>query len=228
MYSSVSGNVGIGAAPPTEKLDVAGTVNMTGFKMNTGSSAGYDLTSDGSGVGTWQEAPGGEIDGSGTANYIPKFTSSTTLGNSIVYEAGAGIGIQTPAPTHTLDVNGNARIRNLPPGGGNTVVADGSGALWRSVSSRRYKENIRVLGVDPDKVFQLTPVRFNWKTMDLEDVGLIAEDVHQVIPDLVTYDNEGRPDGVKYDRLAIYLLEVVKAQQERISALEKEVAELTE
>lgn len=51
IYSSVSGNVGIGAASPTEKLDVAGTVKMSGFMMAPSASAGYVLTSDGSGVG---------------------------------------------------------------------------------------------------------------------------------------------------------------------------------
>jgi hypothetical protein len=49
-----SGNVGIGTAAPAAQLDVAGTVQMTGFKMPTDPSDGYVLTSDGSGVGTWQ------------------------------------------------------------------------------------------------------------------------------------------------------------------------------
>ena len=54
-----SGGVGIGKANPAEQLDVAGTAQMTGFKMPTGSSNGYILTSDASGVGTWQEAAAG-------------------------------------------------------------------------------------------------------------------------------------------------------------------------
>ena len=52
------GKVGIGTASPAEKLDVAGTAQMTGFKMPTDASSGYVLTSDASGVGTWQEATG--------------------------------------------------------------------------------------------------------------------------------------------------------------------------
>ena len=52
-------NVGIGTETPTEMLDVAGTVQATGIKMPTGASNGYVLTSDGSGVGTWQEAADG-------------------------------------------------------------------------------------------------------------------------------------------------------------------------
>jgi len=54
--------VGIGTTSPTERLDVAGTAQMTGFKMPTGASNGYVLTSDASGVGTWQSAVGGDND----------------------------------------------------------------------------------------------------------------------------------------------------------------------
>ncbi|MCK4223593.1 MAG: hypothetical protein KAX39_00330 [candidate division Zixibacteria bacterium] len=55
----LTGNVGIGTAGPAEKLDVVGTTRMTGFKMPTDAADGYVLTSDPSGVGTWQEAVGG-------------------------------------------------------------------------------------------------------------------------------------------------------------------------
>jgi hypothetical protein len=49
----MTGNVGIGTFPQY-KLDVAGTAQMTGFKMPTDANAGYVLTSDASGIGTWQ------------------------------------------------------------------------------------------------------------------------------------------------------------------------------
>ncbi len=65
--------------------------------MPTGASAGHVLTSDATGVGTWQAAPGG-VGGGGTAGYLPKFASATTLGNSALYETSAiGLGTTTPA-----------------------------------------------------------------------------------------------------------------------------------
>jgi hypothetical protein len=54
-------SVGIGTDSPQERLDVAGTASLTGFKMPTGASDGYVLTSDGSGTGTWQAASAGDF-----------------------------------------------------------------------------------------------------------------------------------------------------------------------
>jgi len=53
------GNVGIGTAYPTSKLDVSGTVEANGLKITTSPQSGYVLTSDASGNGTWQPAAGG-------------------------------------------------------------------------------------------------------------------------------------------------------------------------
>jgi hypothetical protein len=106
-----NGNVGIGTTSPSQKLDVNGTVQMTGFKLTTGVSNGYILTSDASGVGTWQAATAG-VTGSGTANYIPKFTAGTTLGNSLIYETGGNVGIGTTSPGANLEVKNIIRINS--------------------------------------------------------------------------------------------------------------------
>jgi hypothetical protein len=55
-------------------------------------------------------AGGTLITGSGSANYISKWTSASTLGNSIIYDNGTNVGIGTISPAYKLDVSGDARI----------------------------------------------------------------------------------------------------------------------
>jgi hypothetical protein len=143
------------------------------------------------------------------------------------------VGIGKRYPAYTLDVNGKAAVREMEhvtwgstciiqPLGGDAT----GGEICKETSSKRYMENIGKFKPDPSLLLQLEPVSFNCKTTGHQDIGLMAEEVDEVLPDLVVKDGEGRPDLVRYDRIAIYLLEIVKNQQERISALEKEVAQL--
>ena len=118
--------------------------------------------------------------------------------------------------------NYNFTINNLAETGtGNSVNIDASGNLFEDASSIRYKKDVADLEVDTAKVLELNPVSFRYKRNDQEDIGLIAEDVNEIIPDLVNYDKEGLPNGVKYDRISVYLLEIIKEQQERINSLEE-------
>lgn len=115
-----------------------------------------------------------------------------------------------------------------------SVWMDGAGRFGRSVSSRRYKENIEPAEINVDDVLALEPVTYNLKRdPDGErELGLIAED-STAVPWLVQYDVdrdedgqpiEGaveRPETVRYEQgLTVALLAVVKSQAARLDALE--------
>jgi len=129
-----------------------------------------------------------------------------------------------------VEINGKVKIKDFYTGDGedyNVQVRWPEGDLVRVTSSQRYKKDITDLHVEPEAVCQLRSVRFRWKESGGADIGLIAEEVDQVISDLVIYDEEGRPDAVKYDKVALYLLEVVKelkaeneSLKQRLEALE--------
>jgi len=101
-----TGSVGIGTTTPQGKLDVVG-----GFvRSDTGFCIGTSC------ITSWPG--GGGVSGSGTTNYIAKWTGSTSLGNSIIYDNGTNVGIGTTAPGQKLTVAGNIdvtgnRILNL-------------------------------------------------------------------------------------------------------------------
>ncbi len=98
IYNNGS-NVGIGTSSPGAKLEVNGQVKVTGGIPGSGKV----LTSDAAGLATWQ-TPGSGMGGSGTSNYVPKFTASNALGNSQLYDDGTYIGIGTSAPISKLSL----------------------------------------------------------------------------------------------------------------------------
>jgi len=68
---------------------------------------------------------GGTVTGSGTTNYVPKWSSSTALGNSVVYDDGTNIGIGTTSPTNKLHVVGNILATGslaIQAGGSDTIL----------------------------------------------------------------------------------------------------------
>lgn len=96
---------GIGTTSPTEKLDVAGGVrvgNTTNTNDGTIRWTGTDF--EGRKSGAWVSLTGGSISGSGTTNYISKWTSASSQGNSLLYDNGINVGIGSASPTYTLDV----------------------------------------------------------------------------------------------------------------------------
>ena len=95
-----------------------------------------------------------------------------------------------------------------------TISADDNGER----SSRRWKTNIRPLD-GLDLVRQLRGVRYHWKESGIPDVGLIAEEVGTVVPEVVTYAPNGEDaESVNYAKLVALLIEAVKTQQAQIEA----------
>jgi hypothetical protein len=63
------------------------------------------------------------VTGTGTTNYIPKFTSSSAIGNSQIFDNGTNVGIGTATPAYKLDVSGTSRITT--PSGSEALIITG-------------------------------------------------------------------------------------------------------
>lgn len=123
--------MGIGTTNPNEKLDVAGAIKI-GNTINSNDGTirwtGSDFEGRKSGVWVSLTAGGGSgLTGSGTTNYITKWTGATSLGNSVLYDNGTNIGIGTNNPQQLLHLYGTSGVDGImfPDGTVQTSAATG-------------------------------------------------------------------------------------------------------
>ena len=146
IHVDSSGKVGIGTQTPEEKLDVKGTVQVTGFKMPAGASAGYVLVSDGSGVGQWQAFSNGSGGSESISNWLGTVFSPATnnLWNTVNARArqsdvsAATNDLWTALDSRVLAGTYNVATGNLWPAMG-VLLADFSTAtneLWNAINTR--------------------------------------------------------------------------------------------
>lgn len=115
------------------------------------------------------------------------------------------------------------RVSTLPSGTGSNLVING-GRIYQATSSRRYKEDIQPLQTNFAQILNLQPVAFTYKDSQQKGIGYVAEDLDEMgLKELVNYDASGQPDGIQYDKIALYLLEVVKKQNKELVEIRQEL-----
>ena len=90
-----------------------------------------------------------------------------------------------------------------------------------STSDINLKENIHQIKNPLDKVIQINGVGFRWKDSKEEAIGVIAQDIEEVIPELVKISNGTKT--VNYNGLVGVLIEAIKEQQRQIEELKKQI-----
>jgi hypothetical protein len=136
----------------------------------------------------------------------------TAEGRFVVKENGT-VGIRTAKPSNVFTIGQ----------GVGHAIADG----WDVYSSRRWKTNIRTLRGALATVEQLRGVSYDLKDSGKHEVGVIAEEVGAVVPEVVTFENDGKDArGVDYSRLTALLIEATKEQQSLIHKQQQQIARL--
>jgi hypothetical protein len=152
-------------------------------------------------------ADSGSDPGYGTIQAGEEYVMNTPL---VLSPGGGGVGIGTTTVTRVLTVGA---------GLGHTI-ADG----YDTYSSRRWKTNIRTLTGALEKVEQLRGVSYDLKANGKHEIGVIAEEVGAVVPELVSWEKNGKDaQGVDYTRLTALLIEAMKEQQRQIDRQEAEL-----
>jgi len=122
-----------------------------------------------------------------------------------------------PDNSPKLLVNGTIKAHFNGGGAASLCVPVNSNEIAFCGSSIRYKDNVTDFSPGLSLIRRLRPVTFDWKHSQVHDLGLVAEEVAGVEPLLVTHNEKGEIEGVKYDRLAVVLLNAVKEQQTQIT-----------
>ena len=120
-----------------------------------------------------------------------------------------------------------AKLSATTPTDGYRLVYDAGAAgnlAWEAVdgslsSSIRFKEEVETIADASALVERLRGVRFHWTADGRPDIGLIAEEVAQVFPELVAYESDGTTvRGLRYAPLVAVLIEAAKTQQDALEA----------
>jgi hypothetical protein len=135
-------------------------------------------------------------------------SNALVLGGVGQYAVKVGIGTTTPS-----------NVLTVAQGAGHPL-SDG----WATFSSRRWKTNIQTLHGALAKVGQLRGVSYDLKANGQHEVGVIAEEVGAVVPEVVSWEKNGKDaQSVDYGRLTALLIEATKEQQVLIHQQEKQI-----
>ena len=138
--------------------------------------------------------------------------------NGMLVQGNVGIG--TTTPVYKLDVAGDINSTTALRFSG-TQVCTSAGCT--AVSDRTLKENIQPLQSSLDKILSLDGVEYDWKDQQKygqrHQIGLIAQDLEKIYPEVVVTDFKTGLKSVAYDHLIAPLIESIKELNKRLAGI---------
>jgi hypothetical protein len=247
---NTSGYVGIGTTGPAYPLDISGSV----ARISGANSADWSMLPTGTGGREYRVGSSDNTNGMGGGLFF--VYDQTANAARLVINSSGNVGIGTTNPGDTLHVWGSAPPLMLtnksygtawqvgPDLNNNFVIYNQSGigvyvgnggTSWNANSDVRLKKNIATYSV-LDKLADYRAVSFDWKSSDRHEVGVIAQELYRVFPEIVIKgdDDLTKPVtmggkgawGVSYDRLGALSMEGVKELKSLFDADHDAIAEL--
>jgi hypothetical protein len=214
-------------------LNVSGTglSGSASFTANQAGASTFTVTSNATSANTNSTIVSRDGSGNFSAGVVTATTFSGNLQNTLTLNtSGTGLSGSTTfnnSGASTFTVTSNATSANT----NSTIVSrDGSGGFvagivtatdFNSASDLKLKENIQAIENPIDKILNINGVSFDWKETGKSSMGVIAQDVEKVLPELV---NGTDSKTVNYNGLIGLLIEVVKEQQKEINILKERLS----
>lgn len=165
--------------------------------------------------------------------------SNTTGSNNVAVGTTAGIALTTGSGNVCIGAgvkgvageSNTTRIRNVytTVANGRAVYVNADNKIGTLSSSRRFKHDIQPMDRSSETLFALKPVTFRYKKdadpSQALSFGLIAEEVAQVSPELITRDDEGKPQTVRYEAVNAMLLNEFLKEHKTIAELKSTIAQ---
>ena len=235
-WDNTNSRLGIGTASPSYSIHTTGDIYANGGWMRVSGNNGYYFETHGGGWymsdATWIRTYNGksvyqnsgiirtdgtlQVGASGATLSVPNagdfaFKTDVIFGD---YSTG-NVGIGTASPSYKLHVNGRLRTTGI-----------------NETSDARFKTNVVELQNALEKVLTMRGVNFDWKKNEFPDknfdegtqMGLIAQEVEKIIPEVVHTDNEGYK-SVEYSKLVALLIEAIKELEQENNSLKSDFNE---
>jgi hypothetical protein len=205
LRSTVSGGSNTGVGWQALYSNVDGTSNVA-----VGGNALFNIT-----TGSFDDI----AIGYGAALNLTSGAHNIHIGNPALTSESNTIRIGTGG-THTKFFVAGVRSVTTDQANAVPVVIDGNAQLGTLSSSVRVKREIADIGEESSALLKLRPVSFFYRndTVGYRQYGLIAEEVAEVMPDLVQYSEAGEPEMVRWHFLPPLLLNELQKQQKTIEA----------
>jgi hypothetical protein len=172
--------------------------------------------------------------GSGNIAIGTNIAPSLTTGSNNLYIGNPGAGNesgQIRIGTNGVHTQGTviASIYGFGSGSGIPVIVNAGGRMGTTTSSVRYKDGVRDIGADSEGLMNLRPVVFKYKpefdSSGLRQYGLIAEEVAEIYPELVVYDEQGRPQAIRSQLFDGLFLNEIQKQHRKLETQETTISE---
>ena len=219
----VEGDARISGVSTFASVDIQNDLNVSGVTTSTSfSGSGANLTNiPNAALVNSNVSYGGVTLSLGSSDATPAFDLTDAINYSYTSLTGITtsiVGDNTPQLGGNLDINGNY----VTGTGGINITGVITAVNFNSTSDINLKKDIEVIQNATEILKEINGVKFSWKENDVKSIGVIAQDVEKVLPELVqTTDKETKT--VNYDGLIGVLIEAIKDQQGQIDELKGKI-----